>query len=1337
MKKLTFQEMAFSRASDAWCPITGRAYGPNNPRVHPERILASVGTAKIYHRFSESQGFVRYSNEPGCYDRVGEQTHVFTDELDALELRLAGVSGFQRVACGDGLSQDGRPLELFTYMNDYPEYFLVDTLIHGNEPDGILGTLKAFEILMTHPDFDPLRNMYEIVLMPCCNPDGYYLGQRNLNLLGPHPSGTPTGINLNRVWPWFWDEFVPTAGESKGDAPITCSLESTAMEAWRYNAGNPRAIAWALDQHATAGDGARYASRDRCFRNIDEEDMEKIWSDWTIIRLLKAIQAKRVHEGPNPDLWINYYRSRWRPHWHSYLSTLSKNGNGGIPCCSFVGEHNKVPSQVVTSDLETYKSASDFNFDHIIALALVAQGGITERKAAVFVEHEIGDNQVQNSDFTTWNSIDAVYRPSWWNKGRAAFAGSERSECHMEGNGRPARIGIDVLMEIAEPDYCDDTGGNDVVLAHGVTTSAVICARGADETPPGILAVYSWDLENDPVKLFEDAALGDAHKQFRLGKSSISSAIYAIGLGEYTTPVNAVFKKYTLSAGVWTPSTLVTHTDSLEDAGACLDHTNGNLYIFGGRGNSASSPKVWKADCTAETFTEVGSDLFGANYGMGSCFCETGSLAGMIVIIGGTSDGELGLAVWVFDPSDGSLDYYAVGAGEFDATEPGKPPAIMHCAVIYGSDDTIWFYGGEHPGSGDIYHSTWSITWNGAGFDPVVNHVLAAGLSDDGDPEDYAGDEDWIRPFRYWRGVRTRDPDNGNYVHMLWGGLERLDTGFDEDDLAMRRGFYSHYLNTAEMGRPSDYNYGYIKYNTHLDIVENEKVSTSWSIRAKTVDDNTQSTSYVRINNAPGDSILGTLTTRRVRTYYMHPPQWWWREHASIDCQMRYPLDTEDEIRMYLRGYRQGQEFLADAPMVQFGTLWPSSWSPYGVTREVETATWADTLDPRWCRVQIDWLPAAPFIALTSDTKLLTIGGDEGGHMEVWAINPDDNQREYNRRNVVGSSEPVLRLIRTVGIEVETADIPCYWGGYLRDIAIGRFDSPIQFEIWNHSEYGSGLVVRNGWAEGWIRIPIKTVLTEWATLGGVVVHGGGWWGEPQMLEMDRVWRNKYVETSFPQGALLIGDRDPTSGQVSSRGTYRYSDTFTRTDSTNLGDNWLVMRQTGNGWNVSSNQARCEQVGWERWTAYPYLRDCSILAEVKAPNGGKVGLFTRLNWTLASDTYAHGYCGHLDCTGATTGNLVITRHYVFGELEEGTEVLATQAVTYNASAEVTLELEASGSTITLTMSGAHTGTVSTVDTNHLLPGAFGLYGESSGVGAYVWADNVRASASAGTKLRITE
>ena len=182
MKRYTFNEMAFSRASDAWCPITGRAVGPNQSRVVPERILASVGSAPIYYRFSDSQGYVQYDDDVGCYTRAGETTHIFVDELDNLETALSGVPDFNRDVYGDGLSEDGRPLEIFTVGPDIAEtteWFFVDTLIHGNEADGILGTLKAFETLATHPDFAPLRDRYSLALMPCCNPDGYYLGQRN------------------------------------------------------------------------------------------------------------------------------------------------------------------------------------------------------------------------------------------------------------------------------------------------------------------------------------------------------------------------------------------------------------------------------------------------------------------------------------------------------------------------------------------------------------------------------------------------------------------------------------------------------------------------------------------------------------------------------------------------------------------------------------------------------------------------------------------------------------------------------------------------------------------------------------------------------------------------------------------------------------------------------------------------------------------------------------------------------------------------------------------------------------------------------------------------------
>lgn len=407
------------------------------------------------------------------------------------------------------------------------------------------------------------------------------------------------------------------------------------------------------------------------------------------------------------------------------------------------------------------------------------------------------------------------------------------------------------------------------------------------------------------------------------------------------------------------------------------------------------------------------------------------------------------------------------------------------------------------------------------------------------------------------------------------------------------------------------------------------------------------------------------------------------------------------------------------------------------MTRESEEAAWLNSVDPRWFRLQFDWLPAAPFMAATSSITLAKIGEYAGNGFVVSVINPTDSIREYNRGNIISTADPVIRLSRVIGEVSEDIDIPCYWGGYLRDIALDRFDSAVQIEVWNHASIGSGLIVRNAWAEGWIRLSPPAHTATFTAPGSVFLLGGGWWGEPQALPLDAAWKRKYTKSDFVNGALHIGDRDPTSGQVSARGAFRYTETFTRGDDSNLGDNWNVIQQDGNGWNISSNKARCEELGWERWISYPYVSDCSIFADVSAPSGGKVGLFTRLHWSLTSDLFAHGYAGYLSCTGASAADLIIARYYRDGAGVQQVSVLATQAVTYTASATVTLELAAVGETLTLTMSGAHTGTVSTTDSNHLLPGAFGLFGETPGSGQYVWADNIRAAVPTTTKLRITE
>jgi hypothetical protein len=1314
MRKLTFNEMLFSRPSDAWCPVTGRHVGPDVPRVVGDRILKSVGDVPIYYRFPESQGFVKYSNEVGCYDRVGS-THVLTDELDLLEAAIPGVT--RQVL---DQSYEKRPLELFRFGNRSNEAFIFTCLIHGNESDGIRGSFKAYELMCTHPDFAALRDRYCICMLPCCNPDGTYAGTRNLALYGPHPSGVPTTINLNRVWPWFWTEFVPTEGESKGDAPITCSPESQAMDNWLQSGGGdaPMKIAFAMDQHQTAGDGARYQSRDLCWRDLDEGDWEKIWADWNIYRLATAIQARRVIDDAAPELWINYFRSRWRPHWHSYLATRSAADNGGVACVSMVFESNKVPGQVVSTNLETYKSASDYNLDYLLSCALIMQGGRIVTKPAVLVEHEVGENQVQNTEFADWrNNTDPLlaneYRPSYWNVARGTFdhTASETETRHMEYPGRHLRINPDVLSEMALG-HAGPTWNHDCVLGYGETGVAYLVAS----YDTGGIGFWQWGAHGDPALMF--SYMDEVTHQWRLGKCGMLS-VSTVQLGNASTAEAASFIEWVGVVGVGVPTTHATHSGALENAATAYDGGD-NLYIIGGNiSGSTGSRLVLKASSSAWTLTEVGTNLLpSGDWGQAATYCSGGDLDGKIVVIGGQSMTGT-LTVRVIDPAG------TPSCTTYDITpSDGTPSVITEAAIWYDGTDTIWVYGGINQLTGDQYGNVWTIRWTGSTWRTSME-TLIAGTDTDGDPEDYGGEEIWNLRMARWRPCYIVDADTGGTYVALFGGRLQLDDGSFDNNTASYKGFYAHYLDDGILGRPADYNFAYSRYNLHFDVLGYTKAVTSWSMRAPddTVGDTTAA--YVRINNAPGATTV-RLTARRLRTHYRHPPRWWIREHDAVDFSMMSPDVPEDEWRAYIRCYRQGQVALLDAPMVQFDTLWPSSWSPYLVTRAVENAAWLDCVDPRFFRISFDWLPAAPFTALSNDTRLFTIGSNTVT-VEVWAVNPLPYGREYYRNMTAGSANPCLELRVVVGesTPLVACTIPLFWGVALHDIAFSRFDSPVTIEVWKHQLYGVGMAVRNGWAEGWdcTRGPLAYTMAD--TIGDINILAGGWWGEPEYLPMNREWRNKYVETSNRTGALLLGETDPCYGQTSYRHAFRYTETFNRADNANLGDNWNIIVDSGDGWNISSNKARCSDFGYEMWTAYPYVRSCQIQANVSAPADCSVGFFARMHWGMGLRGLVNGYGGYLSCTGASTADLVFSYFNVVAGVQQET-ILGSLEIVYTAGSTVLLEFELNfdeyriRATDGVTLLGEFEDLY---DMSIMVPGAFGILGRTTNNSTYVWMDNL--------------
>jgi hypothetical protein len=1379
MKYLKFNEAQFLRASAAWCPMTGKAHKPYEPRVVENFIQESAVAPRIYHRFEASQGFTAYNRDASCFRIEGETTDYLEDWLDVLEACNPSV---ERLLLGQ--SYEGRDIEAFRLGPPDRQHFVIDCVIHGNESDGLPGTLKAFELLLTHPDFARLRAEYTLFLIPCCNPDGFYFGTRNLRKLGPHPSGVPTGINLNRVWPWFWDEFTPTGDESKGAVPLDCP-EAQAMYLWRTegNSGQPTPIRFLMDQHSTAGDGARYQSRDRNFKEITEYDWFSCWADYIIYRHMKAVQTKRVWEDGDPDLFINYFRSRYVPHWHTWNANRLRSENGGVHPIVMVNEYNKVAYVTVDSDPETYQSACNYTFDYAISCALVMQSGFVQPRDAVLIENTAGTpsiNSFNNPAFTDWqeksDELDTLaYRPSYWSTGRADVIESSHEDRQIEYQGRPFTVLPNLKLTLPAGTSVGPTDIHDLFMFDVYPNEYRMDIVAVVDT--GGFSFCTWSLGSTLVEQGRDL-VADNTQQLRLaGMYSSSDPSYVL-LGSESTGISFVTADLPMATRV----VLATYPTARMNAATAWDTDSSGrcLYILGGETTAGVyTQTILKAKTPSlgvGTIVELGTNLLTtANSGGEAIFCSGGSLDGKVVMVGGKVYHATDLRVVTFDPAT-----LAVTESLIDLSDTTLPRKLVSCALSYDGDDTIWIYGGEDPDTGLVHQGVWTIRWHSSAW-TVEDKTLSADPGDDGDPEDYGGSSTWNRYWSRWRAARSTDTDTGVTYVLLLGGMEQ-DPATGLPLPGPYDGAFLHDTTDDTLTRPEDQNYGYYRTNIHYDVLGFDKLSTSFSFKAEP----STTTGYVRINNATGESPLpsedpeeityGDITVRRCRTYYMHPPRWWWREHACLDLLGGDPTRIEDEVRMYVRVYQDAQSIATDAPMLHLGTLWPYSWVPSGVMRSAEEIQWNECLDPKWFHVSLTFQPQASYLCLESDLVLLRIvgAGPSTSYLTVSFVTGDAQARTYVRDQVHGIVEPAIRLTVYDSVRgTQTCDIPLFWGGYAKDTARGRFDTPIKIDVWQHATYGCGLIVDNAGAIGknYIRGALDKSL--WPAPGYLTIVSGGWWAEPILYELTDEWVKYEARKQEPTKALVLGDRDPTFGQVSQRSTFRYVERFTRSDDINLGDFWDVITQTGNGWNIASSRARCDGVGWERWDAYPYLRDVSVMGEVVIANAdSRVGFFTRIHWGQAgtasgvSMSYAHGYLGTLAVDSGGNATLEIEHVYRYLDMQSR-DLLVSVPCAYTLLSTVTLEFEAVGSTLTLIartaadsslfISNALTSVTNNiedrtyydvpdlpeiarctvVDTNHILPGAFGICGETTSSSRYVYIDSVRAEPRGGNVLRITD
>jgi hypothetical protein len=1356
MRRLTFDTASFTRSSPAWCPVTGKAARQNEPRIVDNFILQPNKELQIYHRFEASQGFTAYNSDPGCYHRDGETTDYLSDWLTVIEECHPSL---EKILLGS--SYEGRDIWAFRLGPTDRQHFVIDCVVHGNETDGLAGNLKAMVLLLTHPDFAPLRDAFTLFFIPCCNPDGFYVGTRNLTKLGPHPSGVPTTINLNRVWPWFWDEFTPSDGESKGEVPMD-TPEAQALYLWRTtgNDGDPTPIRFLMDQHSTAGDGARYQSRDRNFKQINEGAWFDCWFEYLLFQQQKATQAKRVWEEDMPDLWINYYRSRYVPHWHTWNANVEKENNGGINPLVVINEYNKVASVLVDVDPETYQSACNYTLDYTLNCAVVMQSDYYQPRTAVLIENPNGvtvTNEVTNSEFNDWQEKDTpgdadIYRPRYWNKSLSGLLSSGNTGRHIDYQGRPMRLEPQLKIEVPVNTLVGPTDYHDVQTSI-TTPSQIFIASVIDPTSgfDGFHVSYvemGGDLGQVDIADFYLMASAPT-TQFRFIDIDTSAGALAGNFrGVYLSDgsyMDVVEFEYDISTALYILDHLIVSPPGpiRNNAATAFRPSDLTLYIIGGEPTPGSYTQTVlaakKTGVGTGSVTEKGTNLLTtADSGGEAVYCSGGDLDDYIVMIGGKATHTSNLRVVIIDVDAPTATEYLV-----DVSGTTLPYKLISCGLHYDGNDTIWIYGGEDPSTGAVHLGVWTLRWTGSDWEANDERLLAD-AGDAGDPVDYGGTSYWARKWSRWRAVDSYDAVTGENFVLLVGGVEEdITTGLPLPGPYTET--FLHSLVDDTLTRPEEQNYAYARYNAHLHplVVPFDKVAVSWSFKA----DPTTASGYVRITNSPGDSTTGTLTTRRCRTYYMHPPRdWWWRDHGVIDLTAGDPTETENELRLYARVYQDAQTVSLDAPMVVLNTLWPFSWLPEHITLAIEIMQWSDSFDPRWFRLSIAFLPQAVFTCLTADLEILRIESKSPAtsYLSLTLIAGDLHERTYVRDQSHSMHDPVIRLtVYDSARGTQTSDLILYWGGSAKDIARGRFDTPVTIELWQHAVYGCGLIINNFGMRGKVYIPGILQKSLWTAPATLKYIGGGWWSEPDLYELTDYWVMSYAVKNEPTGALLIGERDPTFGQVSQRSCFKYTEDFHRVDDVNLGDYWDVIQQTGDGWGIYSNQARCCEVGWERWDAYPYIRDVAILGDVKIGYvGGRVGFFTRIHWGTAvkssGTSIAHGYLGTLHSISAGNTVLEIERVY-YNAGAQGRTSLATAACTYTINDVIELEFEAVGSTLTLIARSGETviATCTVVDTNHVMPGAFGICGETTSGSRYVYLSSVWAEPRGTNKIRITD
>jgi hypothetical protein len=798
---LSWLDMEFSRDSVAWCP-TGEWCGVDIPRFDSDVLLSPRFNVPKLYSFPSTTGYTAYDDiyRDPCY-YPAETTQTFRDLVTELERATKHVH-LEPILLS--YSWEGRAIYGYRLGSCDKKHFVVTCAVHGNEVDGLPGSFKGIELLCTHDAFAAFRDEWTIFFVPAINPDGIVHFNRLTRQLQLSTDGVNyVGINCNRVFDWFWADYNPSASESKGAYPEQPGEVAGLLKYWRTGCrGHYADFKFLLDMHSTAGDGSRYQSRDRCWRDQDAYDWLYTYADQLLHKTQLSAQRRRIEEDGDPELYIRYYRSRKRPHLHPYFSTRPSPLN----CVSIVTEENKI--QAARAELartETYAGACNYRMDYILSAAMVMTTGSCQKRSAVYVEGLPATNLLNNSGFDQWQPDEL--RPGWTRLGRARIARKRRDRVHDYHGAAveyEAAISIELPSAAAYISMClsSVTDNASLALLREGTVDLIDISQtyGSFKLSPAVISLTTHDGLRGAI-----ASPGAAEDSIVLIGGVKSD-------GSHTTLVTEV------SALSGTPSETAktTRPSGIAYAGYCdnslavTSHADVRTYYAGGQTTSNVSTAQSGAvvyDPNTDTYTSTTMPF--ALTQCGCAYVHAGDHTGKAYIIGGiTTGGTYHLGVLEWDIS--SFSVTSVSGLVVPASYIGlESPSLCYDEVL---DRVMVFCGKRSDGtlSTVVYAYTPGSTEL---VETSVNNSV-----DDVEIGEYSGPALWSTQI-VGAAMAPYMSDEGVSMALLVGGEDA------SSQLLATVYMYDPFDNL--IGDPSQVSYGYLRYSSRIEADTEETILDS------------------------------------------------------------------------------------------------------------------------------------------------------------------------------------------------------------------------------------------------------------------------------------------------------------------------------------------------------------------------------------------------------------------------------------------------------------------------------------------------------------------------------